>query len=163
MAQVPHAVNHPAQILRDAAADVQVDHHIDQQPPPAPALNTVSFFSFGFVFLLWSSFQFYPVVLVPVSMSFQLLLFSLFYSFLFLSSFLSDQFFMEIFRVGHVDPLCMFKGNIRVGDVDPLCMFNENYSELDMWILYLCLMKIFRVGHVCMFNKIFRVGHVDPL
>ena len=55
MAQVPHVVNQPAQILRDAAADVQVDHPIDQQPaegPPAPALNTVSFFSFGFVLLL---------------------------------------------------------------------------------------------------------------
>ena len=55
MAQVPHAVNQPAQILRDAAADVQVDHPIDQQPaegPLAPALNTVSFFSFGFVLLL---------------------------------------------------------------------------------------------------------------
>ena len=41
MAQVPHAVYKPAQILRDAAADVQVDHPIDQQPaegPPAQAL-----------------------------------------------------------------------------------------------------------------------------
>ena len=55
MAQVPHAVYQPAQILRDAAADIQVDHPIDQQPtegPPAPALNTVSFFSFGFVLSL---------------------------------------------------------------------------------------------------------------
>ena len=98
MAQVPHAVNQPAQILRDAAADVQVDHAIDQQPaegPPAPALNTVSSFSFGFVLLLWPSFQFYPVVLVPVSMSFQVLLFSLLYSLDFLSSFLSDQLFYE--------------------------------------------------------------------
>ena len=45
-------------------------------------------------------------------------------------------------------------------------MFNKIYSELVMWILYACLMKIFRVGHVdplFMFNKIFRVGHVDPL
>ena len=44
----------------------------------------------------------------------------------------------------------------RVGHVDPLCMFNENYSELDMWILYACLREIFRVGHVdplCMFNE----------
>ena len=59
-------------------------------------------------------------------------------------------------------------------------MFYERYSELAMWTLYACLMKIFRIGHVdplCMFNKnfqslssgpyminkIFRVGHVDPL
>ena len=55
MAQVPHAVDHPAQILRDAAADIQGDHPIDQQPaqePPAPALNNVSFFLFGFVLSL---------------------------------------------------------------------------------------------------------------
>ena len=121
MAQVPHVVNQPAQILRDAAADVQVDHLIDQQPaegPPAAALNTVSFFSFAFVLLLWPSFQFYQVVLVPVSMSFQLLLFSL-DSLGFLSSFLSDQFFMKIFRVGHLDPLCMFKGNIQSRSCGP--------------------------------------------
>ena len=30
----------------------------------------------------------------------------------------------------------------KVGHVDPLCMFNENYSELVMWTLYACLMKI---------------------
>ena len=62
-------------------------------------------------------------------------------------------------------------------------MFYKRYSELVMWTLYACLMKIFRVGHVdplcmfnenikslvmwtlyaCMFNKIFKVGHVDPL
>ena len=101
---------------------MQVDHPIDQQPaegPPAPALNTVSFFSFGFVLLLWPSVQFYPVVLVSISMSFQLLLFSLFYSLDILSSFLSDQFFMKIFRVGHVDPLCMFKGNIQSRSCGP--------------------------------------------
>ena len=45
MAQVPHVVDHPAQILRDAAADIQGDHPIDQQPaqePPAPALNNAN-------------------------------------------------------------------------------------------------------------------------
>ena len=44
----------------------------------------------------------------------------------------------------------------RVGHVDPLCMFNKLYSELVMWTLYACLIKISRVGHVdplCMFNE----------
>ena len=50
--------------------------------------------------------------------------------------------------------------------MDPLCMFNQLYSELVMWTLYACLIKIFRVGHVdplCMFDNIFRVDHEDPL
>ena len=50
--------------------------------------------------------------------------------------------------------------------MDPLCILNDKYSELVMWTLYACLMKIFRAGDVdplCMFNKIFRVGHMDPL
>ena len=44
----------------------------------------------------------------------------------------------------------------RVGHVDPLCMFNEKCSELVMWTLFASLMKIFRVGHVdplCTFNE----------
>ena len=55
---------------------------------------------------------------------------------------------------------------VRVGHMYPLFIFNKLYSELMMWTLYACLMKIFRVGHVdplCMFDKIFRVGHMDPL
>ena len=64
---------------------------------------------------------------------------------------------MKIFRVGHVDTLCMFNENIkslvtwtlyaclmeifRVGLVDPLCMFYERYSELVMWTLYARFMK----------------------
>ena len=29
----------------------------------------------------------------------------------------------------------------RVGHVDPLCMFNENIKSLVMWTLYACFMK----------------------
>ena len=50
---------------------------------------------------------------------------------------------MKTFRIGHVDPLCMFNKNfqswsrgpsminkiVRVGHVDPLCMFNENFQS----------------------------------
>ena len=47
-------------------------------------------------------------------------------------------------------------GIFRVGHVDPLCMFYEKYTEFVMWTLYTGVMKIFRVGHVdplCMFNE----------
>ena len=62
----------------------------------------------------------------------------------------------EIFRVGHVDPLCMFDENIRSWSCGPsmiikyselvmwplsLCMFNKLHSELVMWTLYACYMK----------------------
>ena len=57
-------------------------------------------------------------------------------------------------------------GIFRVGHVDPLCMFYEKYTELVMWTLCACLMKIFRVSHVDPFfaslMEIFRIGHVDP-
>ena len=102
--------------------------------------------------------------------------------------------FDKIFRVGHVEPLCMFNENIQswscgpsmhvridfqswssetsminkiviVGHVDPLCMVNENYSELVMWTLYACSMKISRVGHMdplCMFNENFQSLSYGP-
>ena len=54
-----------------------------------------------------------------------------------------------------MDPLCMFYKTIqtwsrgpsminkifRVGHVDPLCMFNKLCSELVMWTLYACSMN----------------------
>ena len=84
MAQVSHAVDQPAQILRDATADVQVDHPVDKQPAERPTTAQDACCKFLIIwlhsFVMWPSFQYHRVELVPVSMSFQLLLFSLFYS-----------------------------------------------------------------------------------
>ena len=104
MAQVPHVVDQLAHILQDAPADVQVDHPTDQQPAEGPEycnndviMNTeycynnvimnTEYCKFIFIWLhslvMWPSFQYYPVILVSVSMSFQLLLFLSFNSWVF--------------------------------------------------------------------------------
>ena len=159
MAQVPHAVDHPAQILRDAAADIQGDHPIDQQPaqePPAPALNNnikslvmwtlyaclMAIFRVGHVDPLYERYS-------------ELVMWTLYACFIKYSELVMWMLFaclIKVFRVGHGDPLCMFNkifkvGHVddtlfkifRVGHVDPLCMFNKLFSELVMWTLYTCL------------------------
>ena len=119
---------------------------------------------------MWPSFQYYLVILVPVCMSFYLLLFSLFYSMGLKRKNIKNLVMwtlyaclMEIFKVGHVDPLYERYSELVMWTLYA-CFIK--YSELVMWMLYACLIKVFRVGHgdpLCMFNKIFRVGHVDTL